>query len=190
MQPMIGEIRLFAGNFAPRFWAFCEGQLLAISQNQALFSILGTTYGGDGRTTFALPDLRGRAPIGPGTGPGLPNYRLGQRGGTPTVTLNTNEIPSHTHGAVAALSGSIGIATNTETSNSGEGSGNVLGEAAANIYNNQPADPAELLGGVQNNLGVNVQIGATGGNLDHNNMQPYLAVYYIIALQGIFPSRS
>lgn len=190
MEPMIGEIRIFAGNFAPRSWAFCEGQLLAISSNQALFSILGTTYGGDGRTTFALPDLRGRAAIGPGTGPGLSTYRLGQRGGVEQVVLNQNEIPSHTHAHSAALTGSIGIGTNTETTNTGEAAGNVLGEAAANIYNSAAAEPSELLGGVQNSLGVNVTIGNTGGSQQHENRQPWLAVYYIIALQGVFPSRS
>ena len=97
MDPMLASIMIFAGNFAPRGWAFCDGQLLAISANSALFSLLGTTYGGDGRTTFGLPDLRGRAAIGPRHGPGLSNYALGQRGGVETVTLNITQIPSHTH---------------------------------------------------------------------------------------------
>ena len=96
-EPFIGEISMFAGNFAPRGWAFCEGQLLPIAQNQSLFSILGTTYGGDGRTTFGLPDMRGRVSIHPGTGPGLTNYRLGNKGGSETTTLTTNQLPSHNH---------------------------------------------------------------------------------------------
>ena len=101
MEPTLGEVRMFAGNFAPRAWALCEGQLLAINSNQALFSILGTTYGGDGRTSFGLPDLRGRGPISPGTGPGLPSYREGQRGGATTNVLNVTQIPAHNHtGAV------------------------------------------------------------------------------------------
>jgi len=180
MEPMIGEIRIFAGNFAPRNWAFCDGQLLAISQNQALFSILGTTYGGDGRTTFALPDLRGRAPIGPGNGPGLSTYTLGERGGVETVTLTTNQIPSHNH--LAQVSVSVGA--NTESATSGEAANSTLGEAGANVYNNKPAD--EKLGGVN----ASATIGNTGGNQSHENRQPYLAVYYIIAIQGVFPSRS
>ncbi|WP_367388448.1 phage tail protein [Lewinella sp. LCG006] len=189
-EGFIGEIRMFAGNFAPRSWALCEGQLLPIAQNTALFSILGTIYGGDGRTTFALPDLRGRLPISSGTGPGLPTYREGQKGGQPTHTLTQAEMPNHTHTPTAAITGTFGVATNTETSNSGEGSGNVLGEAAANIYNNQPADPAELLGGVVNTLGVNLQLQNTGGSQSHENQMPYLAVNYIIALYGVFPSRN
>jgi microcystin-dependent protein len=190
MEPMIGEIRMFGGNFAPRSWAFCEGQLLAISQNQALFSILGTTYGGDGRTTFALPDLRGRTAISPGTGPGLSTYRLGQRGGVETVTLNTTQIPAHNHIAQATIAGNVNVASNTETANSGEAAGNVLGEAGANIYNNSPAEPSEVLGGVSHNLSASVQVGMNGGGQSHENRSPYLAVYYIIALQGIFPSRN
>ena len=180
MEPMIGEVRLFGGNFAPRGWAFCEGQLLAISQNQALFSILGTTYGGDGRTTFGLPDLRGRTPIGPGNGPGLSDYRLGQKGGQETVQLNSNQMPSHTHGAQASFT----VGVNAETSNSAEGAGAVLGEAGANIYNGNAADGA--LGGVN----ASVTVGGAGGGQAHENRSPYLACYYIIALQGVFPSRN
>jgi microcystin-dependent protein len=177
MEPMIGEIRMFGGNFAPRSWALCEGQLLAISQNQALFSILGTTYGGDGRTTFALPDLRGRVAISPGTGPGLPTYSLGQRGGTPTNTLNVTQLPSHNHVAAVniPISGDDGTTDEAGGLLSTTDGAKVYGGAASGNYNggNTP-----------------VTVGNTGGNQPVNNMQPYLAVHYIIALQGIFPSRS
>lgn len=181
MEPMIGEIRIFAGNFAPRSWAFCDGQLLAIAQNQALFSILGTTYGGDGRTTFALPDLRGRTAIGPGNGPGLTPRPLGQKSGQETHNLTIQEMPSHNH----VLTGGVSVGSNANAAPSNEASGNTLG-AGANIYNSDAADPGEDLGGVSSTLAV----ANNGGSQAHNNMQPYLAVYYIIALQGVFPSRN
>ncbi|WP_020535503.1 phage tail protein [Lewinella cohaerens] len=189
-QGFLGEIRIFAGNFAPRSWALCEGQLLSIAQNTALFSILGTIYGGDGRTTFALPDLRGRRPISSGTGPGLSTYREGVRAGQETVTLNILQIPAHNHNAQGTIAGNVNIASNTETANSGEAAGNVLGEAGANIYNNAAAEPSELLGGVSHNLSASVQMGNTGGNLDHENRMPFLAINYIISTQGTFPSRN
>lgn len=173
-EPYIGEIRMFGGNFAPRGWAFCDGQLLSIAQNSALFSILGTIYGGDGRTTFALPDLRGRVAIGPGNGPGLSSYREGQRGGTETVTLNTNEIPSHSH--------TIVVGATEEDGNSNEPNGNVLANSANFGYYTGGPEANVSLGGVS--------AGNTGGNLSHENRQPFLAIYYIIALQGIFPPRS
>lgn len=181
MEPMIGEVRIFAGNFAPRSWALCEGQLLPISQNSALFSILGTTYGGDGRTTFALPDLRGRVAIGPGRGPGLTDRRLGERSGQETHVLTTLEMPSHNHNASVTVS----VGTNTDSAGSNEGSGNTLG-AGANIYNSTAPEAGEDLGGVS----ATGQVLNNGGSQAHNNMQPYLAVNYIIALQGVFPSRS
>lgn len=186
MDPFIGEIVMFGGNFAPRGWAFCDGQLLSIAQNTALFSILGTTYGGDGRTTFALPDLRGRAPIGPRQGPGLSDYRLGQRGGVETVTLNITQMPSHSHVATSvsklhgqsasgdddAISSGVSIA-------SGSGTG-------SEIFSSQPPNTEMNAGSVTTTTTTLNQ----GGNLAHNNMQPYLAVNYIIALVGIFPSRN
>lgn len=181
MEPMIGEVRIFAGNFAPRSWAFCHGQLLPINQNQALFSILGTTYGGDGRTTFALPDLRGRVAVSEGNGPGLSDYRLGQRGGVETVTLNTTQIPSHTH----IMTGGVSVSVNTEGATTNEGAGNTLG-AGSNIFNANAPEPGENINGVTSTLAA----GNTGGNQSHENRQPYLAVNYIIALQGVFPSRS
>ncbi len=174
MEPTLAEVRLFAGNFAPRQWEFREGQLLPISQNQALFSLLGTTYGGDRKTTFALPDLRGIAPIGPGDGPGLPSYRDGQKGGATTTTLTVASLPSHNHMVNAnnaatsrdlqSLPGNHFIAQN------GDGSGN-FATTADTTMNAQ-------------------MIGNTGGSQLFNNMQPYLAIYYIIALMGIYPSRS
>ncbi len=180
MEGTLGEIRGFAGNFAPRAWALCEGQLLPINQNQALFSILGTIYGGDGRTTFALPDLRGRTMIGPGNGPGLPSYREGQRGGTDYNILNTTQLPSHNHSAVgtvqaAAVVGDQRIPGSTM---------NFAGNPSGTPYTTS----ANTTGMKANN--VQVTVGNTGGNLSVNNMQPYNAIYYIIAIQGLFPSRS
>lgn len=176
-EPFIGEIRMFGGTFAPRNWAFCNGQLLAISSNTALFSILGTTYGGDGRTTFGLPDLRGRVPINSGggsTGPGLSPRPLGQKGGEETHTLNLNEIPSHNHTASLNAEG-VGASTNNPQDN-------YLG--LADIY-------APASGRPDRPLHANsVTTLNTGGSLSHNNMQPYLAVNFIIALFGLFPSRN
>ncbi|MEW4924616.1 tail fiber protein [Algibacter sp. 2305UL17-15] len=184
MEGTIGEIRMFAGNFAPRTWAFCEGQLLSINSNQSLFSILGTTYGGDGRTSFGLPDLRGRAPISPGNGPGLPTYRQGEKGGAFTNTLNITQLPSHNH--IAAAQVSSGNATqNSATSGAsiatpGTGGGRNFTPTAG--FNTSTPDVP---------LNANsVVIGNTGGNQSVNNMQPYLSIHFIICLQGVFPSRS
>jgi len=166
MNPFIGEIILFGGNFAPRGWAFCNGQLLPIAQNTALFSILGTTYGGDGRTTFALPDLRGRAAIHPGNGPGLSSYRLGEKGGSETNTLTVNQIPAHSHS----------IGASEEATATDPNSGYVAGTGAAAFATS-----------------TDVQLkptGNTGGGQSVNNIQPYECVNFIIALQGTFPSRS
>lgn len=184
MEPTLGEVRMFAGNFAPRAWALCEGQLLAINSNQALFSILGTTYGGDGRTSFGLPDLRGRGPISPGTGPGLPSYREGQRGGATTNVLNVTQIPAHNHtGAVRVSSGNAtqNEATNgTSIATPGTGSGRSFIPTAG--FNTATPDVT---------LNTNSVItGNTGGNQAINNMQPFLSLYYIICIQGLFPSRN
>ncbi len=172
MEPFIGEIIMFGGNFAPRGWALCDGTLLSISQNQALFSILGTTYGGDGRTTFALPDLRGRVSIHPGSGPGLTTRRLGEKGGSETNTLTTAQLPSHNHGVAVDVSG-----TNGEEAGA---NGNVLA-SLTNAYN-EDATSGQTLGGVKES---NV-----GGGQSVNNMEPFLCVNYIIALQGTYPSRN
>ena len=175
---------MFAGNFAPRGWAFCDGQLLAISSNTALFSILGTTYGGDGRTSFGLPDLRGRAPIHKGRGPGLSNYQLGQRSGVETVTLNVLQIPSHSH--MNALRVSSENATQAEAT---QGSsiatpGAPSGRTFNTTFGFNQSTPDTTLN--QNSI----TIGNTGGNLSHENRQPFLAINYIIALFGIYPSRN
>ena len=172
MEPFIAEIIMFAGNFAPRGWALCDGQLLSISSNSALFSILGTTYGGDGRTTFGLPDLRGRVPMHPGNGPGLTSRRLGDKSGMENVTLNTNQIPSHTHSPQTAVS--------TAAGGEAAASGNVIANHAGAF--NEDATPGQYLGGGAT--------GATGGGVSHTNIQPFNTVNFIIALQGTYPSRS
>jgi microcystin-dependent protein len=163
-------VRIFAGNFAPNGWAFCHGQLLPISQNTALFSLILTTYGGDGMSTFALPDLRGRVPIHPGQGPGLNNRVLGESAGAEVHTLSTAEIPAHTHTMGAS-------ATNGAADSP---AGGVLARTPAGIP--QYATTADA------NLSP-AAVTLSGGGQPHNNMQPYLTVNYIIALQGIFPSR-
>ncbi len=170
MEGFIGQIILFAGNFAPRTWAFCEGQLLLIAQNSALFSILGTTYGGDGENTFALPDLRGRAAIAPGNGPGLTSYRLGEKTGSETINLTTANVPSHAHTT------SVKAASEGDTDNP---SGSVVAGNGANSFSSV----------ADTNLSSE-DSGNTGGNQPVNNVQPVLAVHYIICLQGAFPSRS
>ena len=164
-EPFIGQIILFAGNFAPRGYALCAGQLLPIAQNTALFSILGTTYGGNGQTTFALPDLRGRVPLGQGQGPGLSSYSLGQSSGAETHTLNVTEMPQHAHLPQAA--------DGDQTTNRAAGSV----PAKGGVYSTSP-----------NASGA--PTGAAGGSQPHNNLQPHLALNYCIALEGIFPSRN
>jgi len=159
---------MFGGNFAPRGWALCDGQLLSISSNQALFSILGTVYGGDGRTTFGLPELRGRVAIHAGNGPGLTNRPLGVSGGTETNTLNVNQLPPHSHPA--------SLGASEESPNSDDPTGGIL--ATTNIYHNS-ADET-----------VPVTVGNTGSSQSVNNIQPFRTVNYIIALQGTFPSRN
>ncbi len=170
-EPFIGQVMVFAGNFPPRGWAFCDGSLLAISQNSALFSILGTTYGGDGRTTFGLPDLRGRVPIGMGNGPGLTPRVLGERAGEENHTLITNEMAAHSH--VVSVGASNGGATGSRP----------IGAVPAG---GQFYDAAANAGG---SLGA-VTCANSGGNLPHNNMQPYLVLNFVIALVGIFPPRN
>lgn len=168
-EPFVGEIRMFAGNFSPRGWAFCDGQLLAVSQNDALFSLLGTIYGGDGRTTFGLPDLRGRLPIHAGHGPGLSERRLGAKGGAEEVTLTVNQLPSHTH----PLQGSSAAATTIDPV------GNAPADGLADYLNPRPS-PVPMAA---------ESITATGGSRSHTNVMPYLCIHFIIALVGIYPSR-
>ncbi len=177
MEGTIGEIRMFAGNFAPRTWAFCNSQLLPIAQNTALFSILGTTYGGNGQTTFGLPDFRGRVAVGTGTGPGLPNVQLGEISGSPTVTLTTANMPAHTH----SLTGSITPQAATDGTLTSDPSGRYIGPgsffAAAGDNVNMASVP--------NNLAI----GVNGGSQPFSTAQPYLGMNYIICMFGIFPSR-
>ncbi len=191
MEGMIGEVRGFAGNFAPRAWAFCDGQLLPISSNTALFSIIGTIYGGDGRTTFALPDLRGRVMVHPGNGPGLSSRRLGQKGGSETNTLNVTQIPSHNHSAVGKLK------VNTNPADSSDPKSNYAALANGRVTSGGGAGGTVAANGwsaSQNDFGaadgVTVTVGNTGGGQSVNNMQPWLGVNYIICMQGVFPSRN
>lgn len=184
MDGVIGTIMLFGANWAPRNWALCNGQLLPISNYTALFSILGTTYGGDGRTTFALPDLRGRVPVSFGQGPGLSNRAIGQQVGSETTTLNTTNLPAHNHGAtlhVSSADASQSAATaNSTIATPGSTSGRTF--TATQGYNTASPD-------ITMNAG-SVATGNTGGNIPFNNMQPTLAMNYVICLNGIYPSRS
>lgn len=172
---------MFAGNFAPRSWAFCSGQLLSIAQNTALFSILGTTYGGDGRTTFGLPDLRGRTPRGSegnSAGPGLPSVREGEKGGSVNHTLNITEMPSHSHIATATLHGASG------EGDSSVPTGRFLAKTGDEDYYADAKD-IDLGAGA-----ATVTVGNTGGNIAYSILNPYLGINFIIATQGIFPSRN
>ena len=170
-DPFIGEIRIFAFGFAPQGWALCNGQLLPINQNQALFSLLGTTYGGNGTTTFALPDLRSRVPVHQGQGPGLSPYAEGQAGGTEAVTLAAAQMPQHTH----PVNASSGAAT------SGNPAGHTLARSASHIYHPES--------GQHTVMDANM-LGEAGGSQPHDNIQPYLAVTFCIALNGIFPAQN
>lgn len=169
-EPFVGEIRCFGFQFAPRGWAHCHGQLLAISQNEALFSLLGTTYGGDGRTTFGLPDLRGRVALGHGRAPGLADYRMGVPGGQETVALTQDELPSHRHGVAA-------------TAKRGRAR-TPAGRFLAKVTGGRAYRPTSDV------VMHEEMITETGGDLPHANLQPYLPLNYSIALVGIFPSRS
>lgn len=174
----LGQIMLVGFNFAPYGWAQCHGQLLPISSNTALFSLLGTNYGGDGRSSFGLPNLQGRCAVGFGQGPGLSQYDLGQTGGSVSVTLNSSNIPAHTH-TVKATEGRVQSASTPASNFFSEVSLSSIG----NIYDGSPAAP--FLAMSQSTLGA-----SAGGNMPHNNMMPYLALNWIIALQGVFPPRS
>lgn len=169
-EPFIGEVRWFAGNFAPRGWANCDGQLLAISQNTALFSLLGTTYGGDGRTTFGLPDLRGRAMVHEGRGPGLSDRRLGQRSGSETEVLTASQIPSHNHQLKANSSRGDSVLPNDRV---------LANTGRTRLYSAPGSD----------SMGV-TSIASSGQGDAHENMQPFITLRCIIAIQGLYPSRS
>ena len=192
MEGSLGEIKGFAGNFAPRGWAYCDGQLLSINAYQALFSILGTTYGGDGRTTFALPDLRGRTPIHPGHGPGLGNYKLGQRSGQEYTNLTQNNLPPHTHSAdITNLTFTPFVQVNSEEAEEANPEGQYIAAASSgsNIFASTPT-AGNTLSGVQAGLSGALTVANQGGSQATYLMQPWEAVHYIIALVGVFPSRS
>ena len=171
-DPFVAEIRIFPFNFAPHGWAWCDGQLMPLSQNTALFSLLGTTYGGNGKSNFALPDLQGRAPMHPGQGPGLSLHDLGETGGSETVSLLESEIPAHTHP----------LRADTQDPGDNFGPSPMMTMGRANVYqsttnSNLVTMAAEMLA-------------PAGGDQPHNNMQPYLTFYFCIALQGVFPPRT
>lgn len=170
-DPFVAEIRIFPFNFAPRGWAWCDGQLLPISQNTALFSLLGTTYGGNGMSTFALPDLQGRAPMHPGQGPGLSLHDLGETGGTETVTLLESQIPAHSHTVMASqLLGELPVAQGNYPATT---VGDNRYAAAGNLVSLSP-----------------YALAPAGSDQPHNNLMPYLTFYFCIALQGVFPPRA
>lgn len=169
-EPFIAEIRIFASTFAPSGWADCNGAILPIAQNTALFSLVGTTFGGDGRTSFGLPNLQGRAPMHPGTGPGLTSRQLGETGGSATVTLNASSLPAHTHALQAS----------TDEATTSQADGKLPAVTREDAYATGGTTASMSPGAVQ----------LVGGGQAHNNLQPYLVLRFIIALQGIFPSRS
>ena len=173
-EPYVGEIRMFAGNFAPRSWALCDGQLLAVAQNDALFSLLGTIYGGDGRTTFGLPDLRGRLPMHMGSGPGLSPRNIGQKQGAESVSVGASQVPSHNHDMrAAAIPGTQNVPAG----------GLLASSPSVRIYRPQPP----LAG---SNLASNAIGPSAGAALPHSNLMPFQCVNFIIALFGIYPSRN
>ena len=170
-EPFVGEIRMFAGNFAPRGWAFCDGQLMAVSQNDALFSLLGTIYGGDGRTSFGLPDLRGRIPVHAGQGPGLSSRRLGEKGGAEAVTVTVAQLPTHNHT----------MQISTEIAGRSAPQDNVLGSSTNIDFYTGDAPDQTMSSSV---------VSPVGGSRSHSNLMPFLCVNFIIALFGIYPSRA
>lgn len=189
MEGTIGEIRMFASNFAPRTWAFCAGQLISISSNPALFSIIGTMYGGNGTTTFALPDFRGRSCVGPGQGPGLSFYDEGEMGGHPTTTLLLSNLPSHTHIKTGSISATVAMGAFDGNGNTAEPSGAVPAKSPG----------GELLYGTTTDAtfspttttsASNIMTVNNGSSYPFDNMPPYLVMNYIICLQGVFPSRN
>jgi microcystin-dependent protein len=171
VDPFVAEIRIFPFNFAPKGWAFCDGQVMPLSQNTALFSLLGTTYGGDGKSTFALPDLQGSAPMHPGQGPGLSLHDLGEVGGSETVTLLESEMPAHSHTTQASQADATERTPDGQLPATGIGVGQYAAPGALTALSDHALSPA-------------------GGDQPHNNMQPYLTLSFCIALQGVFPPRS
>lgn len=205
MDGTLAEIRGFAGTFNPKNWVFCHGQLADISQNQALYSLIGTLYGGNGRTTYGIPDLRGRVPIGSGQGPGLSYYRLAQLGGYQQIDLTVNEMPQHSHAAAATVGASVvgGTATATMNVNNSDGenrapAGNYTGVSGGDIYQDAPSAGSTLnsgaitvdTSGLQVAVGdVAVQVGNTGKGLPFPVIQPYLCIQWIMCVDGLYPQR-
>lgn len=196
MEPFIGEIKMFGGNFAPLGWAKCDGQLLPIAQNDALFSLLGTAYGGDGRTTFGLPDLRGRVPMHEGTGPGLSNKRLGEKGGEEGVILTPRNMPAQTYTAdLSTIKGKMAFTTDKGDTNT-PSTGNVFAVSSVSLSRSDIKDVSMYKNASTSDQTKDISISGTlnidnkGGSQGHSNMQPFLALNYIIALQGIYPSRN
>ena len=172
MDPFVAEIRIFPFNFPPKGWAFCDGQLMPISQNTALFSLLGTTYGGDGKANFAIPNMQGNAPMQPGQGPGLSLYDLGQTGGSDTVTLIDNELPVHSHALMASSQ------PGEDATPAGENLGRSVG---ASLYQTSSANLVKMNSGA---------LALAGNSQPHNNLMPYLTLNFCIALQGVYPPRT
>lgn len=172
-NPFLAEIRIFPFNFAPKGWAFCDGQILPLSQNTALFSLLGTTYGGDGKSTFALPNMQGNAPMHPGQGPGLSLHDLGETGGSDTVSLLESEMPAHSHALTAAAAAALVKLPGPTVTLARSRNANVYQDTQGNLVN------------LKSNT-----IAPAGGDQPHNNMQPYLTLNFCIALQGIYPPRT
>jgi microcystin-dependent protein len=181
ITPFIGEFMIFAGNFAPKGWALCDGQLLSISENTPLFALIGTFYGGNGTTNFALPDMRGRLSVHQGQGSGLSPYQVGQKGGEEDHTLLTAEAPSHTHAVNAHNNGNTGGVSTP-------GAGVVMGSPYA-VEANSPAVPIYSTDAPTLTMSGGM-VGQTGGSVPHNNLMPYLTLNWCIALQGIFPTRN
>lgn len=181
-QPYVGQISMFAGNFPPAGWMFCQGQLLPISENETLFNLIGTTFGGDGQSTFQLPDLQGRVPVHQGQGGGLSNYQIGQSGGNESVTLNTQQIPSHNHTI---------LANNAAGTTAVPGSGATLANEDVNQGTNNPLtyDPFESANPNQVTMPAN-SIAPVGGSQPHENIQPILVLNYCISLFGVFPTQN
>ena len=184
MEPYLAEVTIFAGSFAPRAWTNCEGQILPINQNQSLYSLLGTTYGGDGRTSFALPDLRGRMVVGAGDGPGLTNRPLGQKPGEEKVTLSSGQIPQHNH---LATNGRMYL-TDSTANKSQDAKNNVFNKDGSDFYSAVPQNSSEIIDFPAG--AADIQLNNTGGGQAHENMPPYTVIRFIICLQGLFPSRN
>jgi microcystin-dependent protein len=190
-EPFIGEIKMVGFNFAPRGFAFCDGQPLSISQNPALFSLLGTAFGGNGRTTFQLPDLRGRVAVHPGNGPGLSSYQWGERGGLERVTLTTAEMPAHNHIASTTTIVAATLKGTDVEGNSATPSGNSLAsKRRTNIYSADAPDVDLHVGSITATATATTTVNNNGGSQAHENRAPFLGVYHVIALQGLFPARA